>query len=114
MQDFLALLETVLRIFEISQSPQTFLVLVGLSFARLGNRAVQIAARNRSVHRRRRASPVYKIAARKLSVYSGSDVSRLSARLVARFGIDYEIVRRRFYNRLAARRARVDCASLNG
>lgn len=35
MQDFLALLETVLRIFEISQSPQTFLVLVGLSFARL-------------------------------------------------------------------------------
>ncbi len=35
MQDFLALLETVLRVFEISQSPQTFLVLVGLSFARL-------------------------------------------------------------------------------
>ncbi|HEY0429762.1 MAG TPA: flagellar biosynthetic protein FliR [Pyrinomonadaceae bacterium] len=35
MQEFLALLETVLRIFEISQSPQTFLVLVGLSFARL-------------------------------------------------------------------------------
>ncbi|MET0753988.1 MAG: flagellar biosynthetic protein FliR [Pyrinomonadaceae bacterium] len=35
MQDFLTLLETVLRIFEISQSPQTFLVLVGLSFARL-------------------------------------------------------------------------------
>lgn len=35
MQDFLALLETVLRIFEVSQSPQTFLVLVGLSFARL-------------------------------------------------------------------------------
>lgn len=35
MQDFLSLLETVLRVFEISQSPQTFLVLVGLSFARL-------------------------------------------------------------------------------
>ena len=35
MQDFLALLETVLRVFEVSQSPQTFLVLVGLSFARL-------------------------------------------------------------------------------
>lgn len=35
MQDFLALLEAVLRIFEVSQSPQTFLVLVGLSFARL-------------------------------------------------------------------------------
>lgn len=35
MQDFLALLETVLRVFEISQSPQTFMVLVGLSFARL-------------------------------------------------------------------------------
>ena len=35
MEDFLGLLETVLRIFEISQSPQTFLVLIGLSFARL-------------------------------------------------------------------------------
>lgn len=35
MEDFLGLLETVLRIFEVSQSPQTFLVLVGLSFARL-------------------------------------------------------------------------------
>lgn len=35
MQDFLALLEVVLRIFEVTQSPQTFLVLVGLSFARL-------------------------------------------------------------------------------
>lgn len=37
MQEFLALLETVLRIFEVSQSPQTFLVLVGLSFARLAS-----------------------------------------------------------------------------
>lgn len=35
MQDFLTLLETVLRVFEVSQSPQTFLVLVGLCFARL-------------------------------------------------------------------------------
>lgn len=35
MQEFLALLETVLQVFEVSQSPQTFLVLVGLSFARL-------------------------------------------------------------------------------
>jgi len=35
MEEFLGLLESVLRIFEISQSPQTFLVLVGLSFARL-------------------------------------------------------------------------------
>ena len=35
MNEFLSLLETVLRIFEISQSPQTFIVLVGLSFARL-------------------------------------------------------------------------------
>jgi len=35
MQDFLALLEMVLRIFEVSQSPQIFLVLVILSFARL-------------------------------------------------------------------------------
>ena len=37
MQDFLALLETVLRVFEVSQSPQMFLVLVGLSFARLAS-----------------------------------------------------------------------------
>lgn len=37
MQDFLALLETVLRVFEVSQSPQTFIVLVGLSFARLAS-----------------------------------------------------------------------------
>ncbi len=35
MDEFLSLLETVLRVFEISQSPQTFLVLVGLTFARL-------------------------------------------------------------------------------
>ena len=35
MDEFLGLLESVLRIFEISQSPQTFLVLIGLSFARL-------------------------------------------------------------------------------
>ena len=35
MEEFLKLLETVLRIFEVSTSPQTFLVLVGLSFARL-------------------------------------------------------------------------------
>lgn len=35
MEEFLKLLETVLRIFEVSSSPQTFLVLVGLSFARL-------------------------------------------------------------------------------
>ncbi|MGI8786268.1 MAG: flagellar biosynthetic protein FliR [Pyrinomonadaceae bacterium] len=35
MKEFLALLETVLRVFEISQSPQTFMVLVGLTFARL-------------------------------------------------------------------------------
>lgn len=35
MDEFLLLLETVLRIFEINQSPQTFLVLVGLAFARL-------------------------------------------------------------------------------
>lgn len=35
MEEFLKLLETVLRVFEVSQSPQTFLVLVGLSFARL-------------------------------------------------------------------------------
>jgi len=35
MEEFLGLLETVLRVFEVSQSPQTFLVIVGLSFARL-------------------------------------------------------------------------------
>ena len=35
MNEFLSLLETVLKVFEISQSPQTFLVLVGLCFARL-------------------------------------------------------------------------------
>lgn len=35
MDEFLDLLETVLRVFEISQSPQTFIVLIGLSFARL-------------------------------------------------------------------------------
>ena len=35
MEEFLKLLETVLRIFEVFTSPQTFLVLVGLSFARL-------------------------------------------------------------------------------
>lgn len=35
MEEFLKLLETVLRVFEITKSPQTFLVLVGLSFARL-------------------------------------------------------------------------------
>ena len=35
MEEFLKLTETVLRIFEVSTSPQTFLVLVGLSFARL-------------------------------------------------------------------------------
>lgn len=35
MQDFLSVLENVLRVFEVSQSPQTFLVLVGLCFARL-------------------------------------------------------------------------------
>ena len=37
MEEFLTLLETVLRVFEVSQSPQTFLVLVGLSFARLAS-----------------------------------------------------------------------------
>lgn len=37
MKEFLGLLETVLRVFEVSQSPQTFLVLVGLSFARLAS-----------------------------------------------------------------------------
>lgn len=35
MEEFLKLLENVLQVFEISKSPQTFLVLVGLSFARL-------------------------------------------------------------------------------
>ena len=35
MEEFLKLLETVLRIFEVSTSPQTFQVLIGLSFARL-------------------------------------------------------------------------------
>jgi flagellar biosynthetic protein FliR len=35
MDEFLKLLETVLRIFEVGASPQAFLVLVGLAFARL-------------------------------------------------------------------------------
>lgn len=35
MDEFLSLLETVLRVFEIGQSPQAFMVLVGLAFARL-------------------------------------------------------------------------------
>lgn len=35
MDEFASLLETVLRIFEVGQSPQTFMVLVGLTFARL-------------------------------------------------------------------------------
>lgn len=35
MDEFLGLLDLVLRIFEVSQSPQTFLVLVGLGFARM-------------------------------------------------------------------------------
>ncbi|MDQ2746009.1 MAG: flagellar biosynthetic protein FliR [Acidobacteriota bacterium] len=35
MEEFLKLLETVLHVFEVYQSPQTFLVLVGLCFARL-------------------------------------------------------------------------------
>lgn len=35
MDEFLALLETILRTFEIGQSPQAFLVLVGLAFTRL-------------------------------------------------------------------------------
>ena len=35
MDEFLKLLETVLRIFEVGQSPQAFLVLVGLAFARM-------------------------------------------------------------------------------
>src|SRR5919107_1722734 len=35
MDEFLSLLETVLQTFELGQSPQAFLVLVGLAFARL-------------------------------------------------------------------------------
>ena len=35
MEEFLDLLETILRTFEVSQSPQAFLVLVGLAFARM-------------------------------------------------------------------------------
>jgi len=35
MDEFLKLLETVLRIFEVGHSPQAFLVLVGLAFARM-------------------------------------------------------------------------------
>ncbi|HEY0078964.1 MAG TPA: flagellar biosynthetic protein FliR [Pyrinomonadaceae bacterium] len=35
MDEFLGLLETILRTFDVGQSPQTFLVLVGLAFARL-------------------------------------------------------------------------------
>jgi len=35
MDEFLSLLETVLRTFEVGQSPQAFMVLVGLSFARM-------------------------------------------------------------------------------
>jgi flagellar biosynthesis protein FliR len=35
MDEFLQLLETVLRTFEVGQSPQAFMVLVGLAFARL-------------------------------------------------------------------------------
>ena len=35
MEEFLLLLETLLQTFEVGQSPQTFLVLVGLAFARL-------------------------------------------------------------------------------
>jgi len=35
MEEFFALLETILRTFEIGQSPQAFLVLVGLAFTRL-------------------------------------------------------------------------------
>ena len=35
MEEFLLLLETVLRTFEVGHSPHTFLVLVGLAFARL-------------------------------------------------------------------------------
>ena len=35
MDEFLKLLETILRTFEVEQRPQTFLVLVGLAFARM-------------------------------------------------------------------------------
>ncbi|HEX8474445.1 MAG TPA: flagellar biosynthetic protein FliR [Pyrinomonadaceae bacterium] len=35
MEEFLKLLETVLRTFEVGQNPQSFLVLVGLAFARM-------------------------------------------------------------------------------
>jgi flagellar biosynthesis protein FliR len=35
MEEFLSLLETVLYVFEVGQTPQLFLVLVGLAFARL-------------------------------------------------------------------------------
>jgi flagellar biosynthetic protein FliR len=35
MSEFLSLLETILRLFEVGQTPQTFLVLFGLGFARL-------------------------------------------------------------------------------
>lgn len=35
MEEFLSLFEAVLRVFEVGQSPQTFLVLIGLAFARL-------------------------------------------------------------------------------
>ena len=35
MDEFLKLLETILRTFEVGESPQSFLVLVGLAFARL-------------------------------------------------------------------------------
>jgi flagellar biosynthesis protein FliR len=35
MEEFFALLETILRSFEVGQNPQSFLVLVGLAFARL-------------------------------------------------------------------------------
>ncbi|HEY0100552.1 MAG TPA: flagellar biosynthetic protein FliR [Pyrinomonadaceae bacterium] len=35
MDEFLKLLETILRTFEVGQSPQSFLVLIGLAFARM-------------------------------------------------------------------------------
>src|SRR5262245_46071104 len=35
MEEFFSLLDTILRTFEIGQSPQAFLVLVGLAFTRL-------------------------------------------------------------------------------
>ena len=35
MDEFIRLLETVFEVFEFGQSPQAFLVLVGLAFARL-------------------------------------------------------------------------------